>query len=110
MVQARANSTPCEASIRQRTQLKGLKEFYRMDASQGVEFARVVNQVQPQVVINLGATSVADVCKKNIDEAVHSIYMLNANILQSIKELKSLARLSPDYTGTIFETSPPFIT
>jgi UDP-glucose 4-epimerase len=78
--------------IRQRTQLKGLKEFYRMDASQGVEFARVVNQVQPQVVINLGATSVADVCKKNIDEAVHSIYMLNANILQSIKELKSLAR------------------
>jgi nucleoside-diphosphate-sugar epimerase len=78
--------------LRQQRLLKGLKEFYRMDASHGIEFSRVVQQHQPDLVINLGGTSVADVCKKNIDEAVSSIYLLNANILQSLKEHKALDR------------------
>ncbi len=78
--------------IRQEKLLKGLKEFYRMDCSHGIEFSRVVQQHQPDVVINLGGTSVADVCKKNIAEAVQSIYLLNANILQALKEHQKLDR------------------
>src|SRR5262245_35408408 len=70
--------------IRQNKQLKGLSAFYRMDGAQGVELVKIIQKHKPNVVINLGGTSVADVCKVNIDEAVSSIYMLNCNILQAL--------------------------
>lgn len=72
--------------LRQQQQIGNITEFYRMDASQGTEFGRVIARHRPSVVINLGGTSVADVCKQNIDEAVSSIYLLNANVLQALKE------------------------
>jgi nucleoside-diphosphate-sugar epimerase len=78
--------------VRQRTQLAGLKEFYRMDGSHSTEMARVIARHRPSVVLNLGGTSVADVCKQNIDEAVSSIYLLNASLLQSLKEYDGLDR------------------
>lgn len=78
--------------IRQQEQLSGLAEFCRMDASQGVEFGRLVAKHNPTVVINLGGTSVADVCKQNIDEAVSSIYLLNATVLQALKDSRTLDR------------------
>ncbi len=78
--------------IRQEKQLKGLSAFYRMDAAQGGEIAKVISKHKPTVVVNLGGTSVADVCKVNIDEAVSSIYLLNCNILQALKEHDALDR------------------
>lgn len=78
--------------IRQTRQLKGLSAFYRMDAAQGGEIAKVISTHKPNVVINLGGTSVADVCKVNIDEAVSSIYLLNCNVLQALKAHDALDR------------------
>ena len=78
--------------IRQNRQLKGLSAFYRMDAAQGGEIAKVIQKHKPNVVLNLGGTSVADVCKTNIDEAVSSIYLLNCNLLQALKEHDALDR------------------
>jgi nucleoside-diphosphate-sugar epimerase len=78
--------------IRQQHQLKGLAAFYRMDAAQGIEIGRVIAAHKPAVVLNLGGTSVADVCKVNIDEAVSSIYLLNCNLLQALKSHDALDR------------------
>lgn len=78
--------------IRQQQQIDKLSEFYRMDAAQGIEFNRLIAKHRPSVVINLGGTSVADVCKQNIDEAVSSIYLLNASVLQALKEYDGLDR------------------
>ena len=49
-------------------------------------------RASPASWINLGGTPVADVCKVNIDEAVSSIYLLNCNILQALKEYDALDR------------------
>jgi nucleoside-diphosphate-sugar epimerase len=77
---------------RQRSQLGGLAALHRLDGSQPVETSEVIHDFEPHVVINLGGTSVADVCKRNIHEAVQSIYLLNANLLQILKLEKSLER------------------
>jgi nucleoside-diphosphate-sugar epimerase len=78
--------------VRQRTQLAGLSHFYRMDGSHAVEMARIIARHRPAIVLNLGGTPVADVCKQNIDEAVSSIYLLNAALLQALKEYDGLDR------------------
>lgn len=79
--------------IRQKTQLSGLSAFYRLDCAQdGAEVARIVRKHQPEIVINLAGTSVADICKKNTEEAVQSIYQLNANLLEALKEHEKLNR------------------
>jgi nucleoside-diphosphate-sugar epimerase len=78
--------------IRQKTQLYGLSVFYRVDATHGAEVTRIVRKHRPEVVINLAGTPVADVCKKNTEEAVQSIYKLNANLLEAIKEDDNLQR------------------
>jgi nucleoside-diphosphate-sugar epimerase len=93
-------------------QLAGLKKFYRMDASQGTEIARIIEEHKPNVVLNLGGTSVADVCKTNIDEAVSSIYMLNANLLQALKGkhetyLNRYVYASSSMVYGDFESGPP---
>jgi nucleoside-diphosphate-sugar epimerase len=96
--------------IRQERQLKGLSAFYRMDAAQGGEIAKVIAKHKPNVVLNLGGTSVADVCKVNIDEAVSSIYLLNCNILQALKDHDSLDRYvyaSSSMTYGDFPPEPP---
>jgi nucleoside-diphosphate-sugar epimerase len=96
--------------IRQDRQLKGLSAFYRMDAAQGAEVAQVIQKHKPNVVINLGGTSVADVCKVNIDEAVSSIYMLNCNLLQALKHNDTLDRYvyaSSSMTYGDFPAQPP---
>jgi UDP-glucose 4-epimerase len=78
--------------VRHKTQLAGLRQFYRMDGSHSTEMARVIARHRPSIVLNLGGTSVADVCKQNIDEAVSSIYLLNASLLQSLKDYDALDR------------------
>lgn len=96
--------------IRQSRQLKGLSAFYRMDAAQGAEIVKIIQKHKPNVVINLGGTSVADVCKVNIDEAVSSIYMLNCNLLQGLKEYDGLDRYvyaSSSMTYGDFPPEPP---
>ena len=96
--------------IRQSRQLKGLSAFYRMDAAQGGEIAKVIATHKPNLVINLGGTSVADVCKVNIDEAVSSIYLLNCNILQALKQHDALDRYvytSSSMTYGDFPPNPP---
>ena len=93
--------------IRQETQLKGLSAFYRMDAAQGGEIAKVIAKHKPNVVINLGGTSVADVCKVNIDEAVSSIYLLNCNILQALKEHDALDRYVYASSSMTYGDFPP---
>lgn len=96
--------------IRQERQLKGLSAFYRMDAAQGGEIAKVIAKHKPNVVLNLGGTSVADVCKVNIDEAVSSIYLLNCNILQALKDHGALDRYvyaSSSMTYGDFPPEPP---
>lgn len=96
--------------IRQSRQLQGLSAFYRMDAAQGAEIVKIIQKHKPNVVINLGGTSVADVCKVNIDEAVSSIYMLNCNLLQGLKEYDALDRYvyaSSSMTYGDFPPEPP---
>jgi nucleoside-diphosphate-sugar epimerase len=93
--------------IRQEKQLKGLSAFYRMDAAQGGEVAKVIQKHKPNVVINLGGTSVADVCKVNIDEAVSSIYLLNCNILQALKEHDALDRYVYASSSMTYGDFPP---
>lgn len=78
--------------LRQKQQLASLTAFYRCDASHGGEVARIVRKYKPEIVINLAGTPVADVCKKNTEEAVHSIYNLNANVLEAVKEHDGLKR------------------
>jgi nucleoside-diphosphate-sugar epimerase len=93
--------------IRQERQLQGLSAFHRMDAAQGSEIARVIEKHRPQVVINLGGTSVADVCKVNIDEAVSSIYLLNSNLLQSLKHNAALERYVYVSSSMVYGDFPP---
>jgi nucleoside-diphosphate-sugar epimerase len=93
--------------IRQTKQLKGLNTFYRMDASQGGEAARVIAKHKPSLVLNLGGTSVADVCKFNIDEAVHSIYLLNSNLLQALKQHDALERYVYVSSSMVYGDFPP---
>ncbi len=59
--------------IRQKTQLKHLQDFYQLDCCHAAEVSRIIQKVQPDVIINLASVSVADVCKKNTEEAVRSI-------------------------------------
>lgn len=77
---------------RQTELLTGLTKFYRIDASQAVEVLEILQMHKPEIVINVGGSSVADQCKSNIGEAVNSIYLLNANLLQCMKNLESLKR------------------
>ena len=93
--------------IRQTKQLKGLSAFYRMDASQGTELASVIAKHKPSLVLNLGGTPVADVCKFNIDEAVHSIYLLNSNVLQSLKQHDALERYVYISSSMVYGDFPP---
>jgi len=78
--------------IREKTQLKGLKAFYRLDCCYGAQLARIIQKHKPDIIINLASVSAADVCKKNTEEAVESIYQLNANMLETIKDYKNLQR------------------
>ncbi len=78
--------------LRQKTQLCKLNAFYRCDASRGTEVARIIRKHSPEIVINVAGTSIADVCKKNTEEAVQSIYNLSANILEAIKDYGKLDR------------------
>lgn len=79
--------------LRNKRQLPGLSGFYRLDCAQnGAEVARIVRNFKPDVVVNLAGTSVADICKKNTEEAVHSIYQLNANILEALKDYEPVKR------------------
>lgn len=79
-------------SIRSATQLNDLAASYRIDASQSPELAELLQRHKPNVVLNIGGSSVADVAKNNITEAVTSIYGLNANILQNIRDLHFVQR------------------
>lgn len=95
---------------RQTELLPQLAEFYRVDASQAVEVIEILEQHKPQIVINVGGSSVADQCKKNIGEAVNSIYLLNANLLQCLKNLDSLNRytyISSSMVYGDFDTKEP---
>ena len=78
--------------IRQKTQLVGLTSFYRFDVSQASELDKVLKEFEPTIVINLASVSVADVCLNNIQEAVTSIYNLNANVLSYLQSSKFLKR------------------
>ena len=93
--------------IRQNTQLRGMSAFYRMDASLGSEVASIIAKHKPSLVLNLGGTPVADVCKVNIDEAVHSIYLLNSNLLQSLKQHDALDRYVYVSSSMVYGDFPP---
>jgi len=72
-------------NLRQEIFLKNLKNFSRLNCNHSFEFEKIVNTFEPDVVINVAGTSIADVCKKNTQEAVESIYSLNSNILEVLK-------------------------
>lgn len=95
---------------RQKQQLGGLDTAYRLDASQPLEMQEVLNRHKPTIVLNFGGTAVADVCKNNIHEAVDSIYLLNANLLQLLKSSDTLERyfyVSSSMTYGDFQTDSP---
>lgn len=96
--------------LRQEQQLAGLQKFHRLDVTHIHELSNVIDQVSPEVVLNVGGASVADVCKNNIEEAVSSIYLGNANLLQILKNHKSLERyvyISSSMTYGDFGSEPP---
>ena len=94
--------------IRQKTLLTGLKSFHRMDASSPVEISKIISEHKPNIVLNLGGTPLADVCKQNIHEAVSSIYLLNATLLQALKSSDSLDRYIYASSSMVFGDFPSF--
>jgi nucleoside-diphosphate-sugar epimerase len=94
--------------VRQKNLMIGLKHFYRMDASSPVEISTVIKEHKPNVVLNLGGTAVADVCKQNIHEAVSSIYLLNATLLQALRSCDSLERYIYASSSMVFGDFPSF--
>ena len=72
-------------NLRQKIFLKDLKDFSRLNCNHSFEFEKIVNSFAPDIIINVAGTSIADVCKKNTQEAVESIYSLNSNILEVLK-------------------------
>ncbi len=96
--------------LRQKTQLSQLSAFYRLDGTHRTEVGRILRKHKPEIVINLAGTSVADVCKKNTEEAVQSIYQLNANLLEAIKDYDHLGRyvfISSSMVYGDFQTDRP---
>lgn len=94
---------------RHANQVDALEAFYRVDAAQPVELLEILDAHKPQIIINVGGNSVADQCKKNIGEALHSIYLLNANLLQCIKNLTFVERYTYISSSMIygdFESDP----
>jgi len=93
---------------RQKKLMQGIKFFYRMDASSPVEISTVIKEHKPNIVLNLGGTAVADVCKQNVHEAVSSIYLLNANLLQALRSCDSLERYIYASSSMVFGDFPNF--
>lgn len=78
--------------LRQKNQLSKLLAFYRTDCVHHSEISRIIRKHKPRIVINLGGTSVADVCKQNSEEAVRTIYQLNSYVLEAVKDYGELDR------------------
>lgn len=76
--------------LRRELLLNKLEKFEKFDSQIFINLEKIINSFRPEVVINLGGNSVADSCKKNTDDAVKSIYDMNANILEILKNYNNI--------------------
>jgi UDP-glucuronate 4-epimerase len=73
--------------LRKKFFLKKLQYFEKFDCQNYIFLEKIVGTFKPDVVINLGGNSVADKCKENTYDSVRSIYNVNANILEVLKNI-----------------------
>lgn len=76
--------------LRKKFFLKKLQYFEKFDCKNYIFLKKIVGTFKPDVVINLGGNSVADKCKENTYDSVMSIYNVNANILEVLKNIKNV--------------------